>query len=232
MIDPDARLQLINAIDAYMSEAITAFQFDERIDDIADLTEDQTVKVIIKELWCYYDDITDHKIVADKVQWDYFERLRLLLESEAELEITRKWRWRFRQLIAAVGVVVFVVLVFITGLGEHLYLVAAPFGLLAMAIWHPWSTIEPEKKIDPRLVPFESHSLLNHVRRQNQWFKKHRYPRHLAERTIRSKSSESILWLQWIATLLIFGPLVLVFQSFPQVEVSMRVITPSAAATL
>jgi len=52
-------------------------------------------------LWFHYDDLKDHKVIAAKAEWDYFNRLLLLLESDAELEeIKSGHKWHACQAIA------------------------------------------------------------------------------------------------------------------------------------
>ena len=231
MIDREARIKLCDAIEAYCGEAITAFEFDDLIFDIEGHTEDETAKQVVQWLWHHYDDIEDHKIVLTKEEWDYFQRLRLLLESDTELSITRKWCWNFRQLIAAISLALFVYLACVTGFDLHLYLLAIPFGLVSIAISDMWWVHEPAEDVDPKLVPFPTHTALSRVRRQVNWFKKRRYPKFLTDRRIRGDSAESIMWFQTIVGWLLFAPLALLGQSFPRQAVDIQLLTPSAAAT-
>ena len=95
MIDRKARDEMGKAIRDYMEERIGAFELHDSLDCIAHETEDGTVKVIGRQIWFHYDDCKDHKIVASKQTWDYFNRLLLLLESEAEAEFVRtRTSWR------------------------------------------------------------------------------------------------------------------------------------------
>ena len=95
MIDRKARSEMCKAIRDYMAEGISAFELDDSLDCIAHDSRDSTVKFVTKLMWFHYDDCKDHKIVASKQEWDYFNRLLLLLESEAEADFVRvRTSWR------------------------------------------------------------------------------------------------------------------------------------------
>jgi hypothetical protein len=95
MIDRKARSEMSNVIREYMAEEVSAFQLDDELDRIAQATLDGTVKFVNKLMWYHYDDCKDHKIVATKWEWDYFNRLLLLLESEAEADFVKvRSSWR------------------------------------------------------------------------------------------------------------------------------------------
>ena len=72
-----------------MAERIGALELGDELHIIAHATQDSTVKFVNRVMWFHYDDCKDHKIVASKQEWDYFNRLLLLLESEAEAEFVR-----------------------------------------------------------------------------------------------------------------------------------------------
>ncbi len=89
--DRDALAEVINR---YLTDDLSAFKFDEALADISARTKDQTVQHVAGLLWYHYDDLEDHKGVASKVEWDFFQRLLLLLKSDADLvEETGKRRW-------------------------------------------------------------------------------------------------------------------------------------------
>lgn len=80
------RDELIAILNRYLDEEISAFEFDEQLADLDERTEDETVCSAITSLCFFYDDITDHKVVAGKEAWDFFQRLLLLLKSDFVLE--------------------------------------------------------------------------------------------------------------------------------------------------
>src|SRR4051812_27167195 len=75
MLDRPARAELIRTISEYLGDGMTAIAFDERINEIADETEDKTVRDVVSALWFYYDDCRDHPVVLTKEEWNYFQRL-------------------------------------------------------------------------------------------------------------------------------------------------------------
>jgi hypothetical protein len=86
MVDREAREQLASILRSYMKEEVTAFQLDERLDSFRRFPNDETVELIAADLWGCYDDLKDHKVVATKETWNYFNRVLVLLSSDAELE--------------------------------------------------------------------------------------------------------------------------------------------------
>ena len=98
MIDRSARDQVISAFEAYLDDQITAFEFDERLQEIE--SGDRTVNEVIRAAWFHYDDCTDHKVHLSKPEWDYFQRLLLILASDAELSWSHSSRWSGDHLVA------------------------------------------------------------------------------------------------------------------------------------
>ena len=80
---------MIEAIQSYMDEMILSDQLDNMIGEITAGTEDATVKTVGLAVWGLYDDLQDHLVVASKEQWDYLNRLLLLLRSDAQATVVR-----------------------------------------------------------------------------------------------------------------------------------------------
>ena len=59
MIDRTNRDRLIETISSYLDEAITAFEFDDEIHEIAGASTDLTVEYVRSALWYHYDDCKD-----------------------------------------------------------------------------------------------------------------------------------------------------------------------------
>ena len=64
MINRPDRDKLIHMINQYLSEEITAFEFDDLIGKLASKTQDETVDYVVSSLWEVYDNCEDHKVVA------------------------------------------------------------------------------------------------------------------------------------------------------------------------
>src|SRR5205085_2557818 len=110
----------------------TAFAFDERIGEIAAESEDQTVRDVVEALWYHYDDCKDHQVVLSKTEWDYFQRLMLVLESDSAIHASSARYWTLHQAVAITAFACFGVLV----LGFHVsyWFVTLPFGVFSIAL--------------------------------------------------------------------------------------------------
>ena len=216
MIDRAARVQLARILRSYMNEEITAFQLDERLDSFRRFPSDETVELIAADLWSCYDDLKDHKVVAAKQTWDYFNRVLLLLSSDAELERGRsEFRWHPGQILPGICLLLATALSVRVGWNLDLVEVFVPFGLVSMAIsWmnrrHTVSNPAPET------YPFPSFTSLSAVRRLTKPSSKMRWPTALARRSIRHPLINAIMWVPTIAFWLLLSPIVLLFQTLPE----------------
>ncbi len=220
---------MAEAIRSYMDEKTTAFQFNDTLTEIMYASEDKTVQTIRQALWFHYDDCKDHKIVASKEEWDYFNRLLLLLASDAGIEVVRSWRrWHISQAVAAVCLAWFAYLAARTGFGEHLFALACPFGVVSMAL--AWFNSRRRKKaiaaIEVAVTPFSSVSTMLSVRRRVTGFVKARYPRAITGRRIRDPIIDKLMWIPWTMVRLMFSPIALFIQMLPERESETRIKMP------
>ena len=225
MTDRLARDQTSKAIRAYMNEGITTFQFDEALFEASTGTNDKTVKNARKVLWFFYDDCTDHKIVATKEVWDYFNRLLLLLESDGELETIRSWwKWHPLQGVAALFFLAFAGIAVNVGFGQHLFAYALPFGPPSMLIaWlHARRLRQTISTSDSALTPFPSVSSLLAARRRANGFMRRRCPKAVAVRTIRDPIIDKLMWVARSIAWCMFSPVALFFQMLPERESETR----------
>ena len=228
MVDRRDRNELIALIDSYLHEKITAFQFDEGIFGIADRTEDDTVNWAILSLWYCYDDCKDHRVVASREWWDFFQRLLLLLASDGEVEETRQRKWTTRQVVAAACLAFFGLAAGAFGIGYELAFVCIPLGLVSVALcYRQWVSDAAYWQRTAGLMPFSSLAELRGVREAVWDFSKKRYPPHLATRRIRSPLMEKLMYIEWCIALgaawLAFVPLLLLLQTLPKAEVTTKV---------
>ncbi len=223
--DRDALAEVINR---YLSDDLTAFKFDESLSDISARTKDQTVKHVADLLWYHYDDIEDHKVIASKEEWDFFQRLLLILKSDADIvEETGERKWTARQAVAAVCLAVFAVIFAETGWGSHLFLATVPLGGVSvlLKLWH--SRIEEAQwRQRAPLVPFGSWSEMRSLRRKVRGFVKSRYPVWLGSRQLRGPVSEALNWLHFVVAWLLFSPVALLVQALPEREQRWKVAGP------
>jgi hypothetical protein len=220
------RDRLAEVIKRYLNEELTAFKFDEQLSQIAAATKDETVEQVANLFWCHYDDIDDHKVVASKEEWDYFQRLLLILKSEADIVSESGTRnWTVRQAVAAGSLAIFVVVLVKTGFGSHLFLATAPLGLVSMLLWHWRSWAEARRQHEQAaMLPFGSLPELLSMRRNVGSFIKARYPMHLGSRQIRGPVGAAANWLHFALGLLFFSPVALMFQTLPEKEQRLKVV--------
>jgi hypothetical protein len=214
------RDSLIEVINRYLSEELTAFKLDRVLSEIGARSKDETVKQVVDLFWCHYDDIEDHKVVASKEEWDYFQRLLLILKSDAEIvQETGQRKWTPRQAVAAVCLALFVLAVAKTGFGYHLLVVTIPLGVVSMLLSH-WRSRDEARRLHDQtaLMPFGSVSELLSLRRKVRNFVKARYPARLGSRQIRGPVSAAAMWLHFGVVWLILSPVALTFQMMPEPE--------------
>lgn len=233
MIDREARGQIVKAIRSYMSEGITAFQFDDALTEASNATEDKTARTIAKALWFHYDDCKDHKIVASKEEWDYLNRLLLLLASDGELETVRSSRkWQPLQAVAALLLLAFLLIAVRVGWGEHLIAYALPFGPASMLL--AWLNSHRRRShiqaLESALTPFPSTSSLLAVRRRVGGFARSRYPKAIVGRRIRDPIIDKLMWVPWSIAWCMFSPVALFFQMLPATEEETRIRMPAPSA--
>lgn len=223
--DRDALAEVINR---YLTDGLTSFKFDDALSEIAAKTKDETVKRVANLLWYHYDDIKDHKVVASKEEWDFFQRLLLVLKSdEAIVSETGKRIWTARQAVALVCLLVFAVVVVKTGWGSHLYLATIPLGCVSvlLKLWNS-SLEEAQLRQQTPLVPFGSVAEMRSVRRKVQGFVKSHYPTQLGTRRVRGRVDEAFNWLHFVVVWLLFSPVALLIQALPERQVRWKVAAP------
>ena len=217
MIDRNARNSAIAAFEDYLEDKITAFQFDDRLQDIE--SDDRTVNVVVRAAWHYYDDCRDHKVTLSKKEWDYFQRLLLILRSNTEIATFETTRWSWDHVVAWLSLAFFIAAAFFVEWGFQLVLLAIPFGLISMLISrHRRQSLPEPSPNEIACVPFDSYSQIRWLRRQVPSFQKRRYRSEIKARRIWSKAEVSFISVRTSIAWLILGPIVLLFQGFPSRE--------------
>ena len=222
------RNALIEVTSLYLREELTAFAFDEKLSEIEARTNDETVKWVRSQLWGFYDDCTDHKVVGSKPEWDMIQRLVLLLQSDATVAMeTGPAKWTARQAVAAAGLGAAAWIVWQAGWGSHLLIFNMPLGLVSMGLSFWRGRAERESTVvSGALAPFGSLAELRSIRRSVRNFVKPRYPGRLAQRRIRSPLADWANWIYSGAFWLMFSPVALAFQLRPERRTTWRVTTP------
>ncbi len=226
MIDRPARENTRSAIEAFLDDQIAAFELDDRLGVI--LTDDATVNYVIQAVWYHYDDIKDHKITLAKNEWDYFQRLLLLLDSDAEITIPTSKRWSWDHALAWFSLLLFLGIAYPLGWGFHLFLVALPFGIVSMLI--AWYRQRTPQELSPRDIahyPFASFSQIRSLRLRAPEFAKRQYRSDIAGRQIRTTGADSLNRMASLLPWLFFSPLALFFQGIPtRISEAPRLIEP------
>lgn len=217
LLDRAARAALAETIGEFLDERLSAFAFDEALDPFR-TSSDPTVRFVADAVWYHYDDCQDHLVALSKPQWDYFQRLLLLLQSDSQVAVSTMRRWSWSQAVALLCLLGFGWCVWYFGWGIHLLAFSIPFGCVSMAISFLRSRRRPAGPFEPILVPFSSFGELAAAWRTTPHFTKTRYRPSLGRRRIRSPLAEFRIHLQIYAHWLLFAPLVLLFQTFRLTE--------------
>ncbi|MCG8653794.1 MAG: hypothetical protein MI861_28405, partial [Pirellulales bacterium] len=180
-----SRESLATLVQAFLASEITAFEFDERLEPFRDC-DDPVIRHVVEAVWYHYDDCNDHLVCFSKQQWDYFQRLLLVLASDCRVETESERKWSIKQLIAVVSLCGFAYFALQSGWGYHLLILSIPFGIISIALsyWCPQSNAKDDPYA-PIVFPFATFADLATAYRSSG-FRKTRYPKHIGERTIRS----------------------------------------------
>jgi len=213
MIDRDARSKLAGLIRRYLNEEIKAFEFDDALDDFRD-SPDTGVTFVSDALWSHYDDCDNHLVVLSKPEWNYFQRLLLLLESNSTVTTTRSRKWSLAQVGAAALLLACVCIIFRTGFGSHLFIFFIPIGVGSIVISRLRRPEVQLRPYDAIVIPFGSIRDLR-IAYKSTLFRKRRYPKLLDARQIRSPTMNAFLLAHYYITWLTLAPFPLLVQCLP-----------------
>ena len=218
------RAGVATLIRQFVNEQLTAFEFDDALEPFRD-SSDPIVLFATEAVWHFYDDCDDHLVALEKPDWDYLQRLLLLLESDCRLERKQSRLWSWSQFVAAAALIGFIWAALHLGWGRHLLIVSIPFGIVSIAI----SFLRPapaqlDYPLASMICPFATLGDLRSAY-ESVAFTKQRYPKQLSNRRIRSQFMETFLWIHMCVVWLILSPFPLAAQTFP------RTITDTRART-
>ncbi|MCA9009852.1 MAG: hypothetical protein KDB01_08905 [Planctomycetaceae bacterium] len=214
-IDSPSRESLAATIRAFLASDITAFEFDAQLDDFRS-SKDAVIQHVVEAVWFHYDDCDDHRVCMSKAEWDYFQRLLLVLSADCQIDKETERIWSLKQLVAAASLCVFAILAFQIGWGTQLLILAIPFGFVSIALsfWHA-----PAKRCNdpfqPIIFPFATFTDLA-IAYQSSRFRKTQYPKHIADRTLRSPFMTAFWQIYAYVIWLILSPVPLLFQMLPE----------------
>ena len=224
VVSPEpSRASLATLIRTFLAGEITAFQFDDRLESFRD-SDDPVIMYVVDSVWYHYDDCDDHLVCFSKQQWDYFQRLLLVLASNCRVETEIERQWSVKQLIAAVSLCVFVYCAVQVGWGRHLLIFSIPFGTISIALsfWQPRQKhiLSPYAQ---NIFPFATFSDLATAYRFSD-FRKKKYPNCIGERRIRSPFMDMFWQLYAYTVWLLLAPIPLLFQTLPDTRTHTRIV--------
>lgn len=217
VVDRAARDTLAATIRQFLDEQTSAFTFDEALDEFRN-SSDSTVRFVTQAVWYHYDDCDDHMVALSKPEWDYFQRLLLLLESDRRITVTSIRRWSWTQFVALGCLLGFGCCIWRFGWGMHLLAFSIPLGLISIIISFLRSHKRATGAYDEILMPFSTFSDLSTTYRATEAFSKKRYPSGLTKRRIRSRVAECGIRIQMYPGWLLLSPIPLLAQTFPLTE--------------
>jgi hypothetical protein len=163
IVDRKQRVELTAVVRRFLHEDITAFEFDEQLGDFRN-SPDSAIRFVAQAVWYHYDDCDDHLVTLSKPEWDYFQRLLLLLESDAGVQTTTFRRWSMSQVVAFIALLSFAWVGFHLGWGSQLLVAAIPFGTVSIGISLFHRITVASGPYDPIIFPFATFSALRSTR--------------------------------------------------------------------
>lgn len=213
-IDRNERDKLTELINSYLSEQITAFALDERLEPFRS-SADSAVRFVSRTMWYHYDDCDDHLVVASKPVWNYLQRLLLLLASNSTVMEQRHRHWSWTQPVAAILLFGCLYTTYLTGLGWHLLIFFVPFGLASIVLSRFRFPRVDRRPYDMVVSPFATVRDLQVAYNGAVGFKKRQCPERIASRLIRSPAMSWFYLLQSFVIWATYAPFPLFVQCFP-----------------
>lgn len=215
VVDREARRDLAALMRQFLHEELTAFQFDEAIHARRfGNSKDSAVRFVIYSVWHYYDDCKDHLVHFEKAEWDYFQRLLLLLETDRGIDRDPA-HWSVAQLVALAALLSAGAAAWNWGL-VWIPALFLPMGVVAFALeWVSWR--KPIDLMEPMCYPFATVGDL-WAACDEVGFRKEPYPRRLRD-LFRSRQRPPTpnrdMWATHFVLCLIAAPLMLLLHLIP-----------------
>lgn len=227
MISDQDRQKLIEAIEAYVSERVKSFEFDDMLDPLRD-SKDATVRKIAFDCWYYYDDIVDHKIHGPAEVWDIFQRYLLVLRAGLDTQAEHRYRWGLVEACAASLVGVFIATFIIAlcwGAWGGVFVLWILLGIASIPIGIcKERVVRSEIGGSEAFPPFSSEAEMRHAMATYPEFTMAPCPEHIDRRKLRSAVTVFVMGLPWRLIQICLGPAFLVWQSLPYRHTISRVI--------
>ncbi|MGI9517871.1 MAG: hypothetical protein ACR2NP_12540 [Pirellulaceae bacterium] len=168
------RKRLATALRSFISSEMT-FSDLCKVFAEAHSSRDQTVVFVVEQIGEDWEDVLVQPEMLDKSEWDYLQRLLLLLDSSHHVVRENRWHWCYTQLVALASLGVVVWLLFAFG-WQWLLLATVPATLVSLYLFRirsrkvtrPWQNV---------LTPFGTFDQLRSTWDSVPTFRKQRYPK-------------------------------------------------------
>lgn len=221
MVDRGQRNRLAALIRRYLAGEVRSYGFQEQLAEFRD-SPDSAVRFVAKQEWIFYGDTEDIPALLSKPEWDFTQRLLLLLESDCVVRETVSLQWSVTQGFALLALLGLLWIGDQQGWGYHLLALAIPFGLVpAVIMWV--GDDSPPSPSDQALFPFANIPELKSVC-QAVGFRKARYPERMKEQLLGLRPGSTSQITMYLV-LLILSPILLFSQVFPSKKTYVRVVT-------
>ena len=221
-VDRGQRDRLAALIRRYLAGEVRSYGFRDQLAEFKD-SNDSAVRFVAKQEWCFYGDTEDIPALLSKPQWDFTQRLLLLLESNSVVRETVSLQWSVLQGFALLTLLGFLWVGYQQGWSDYFFAVAIPFGLVPAAII--WVGREPSPRpFDQSLFPFATIAELKSAC-QSLGFRKARYPERMKQQVLSLQAGDFTRILMYFLRLILL-PCTLFFKVFPVRKSQVRVVHP------
>ncbi len=178
-------------------------------------SDDPTVQMAYKIFIQHHEACGGEIHLIDKSEWDYLERIRLVLLSDAELlEHSQPINFNRQNLLSLLASTSFFLFWYLSGTGWHLLLYTVPLGLLLFLTQEVFTDKIPKLNLYQGIIePFISLQQLEKTYHSVSNFQKNKFP-------AKYRNKKSWSWTSFegnliILIMLIFSPLILLIMSIP-----------------
>jgi len=229
------RQEVATIVRQFLNDEISASEFSHLLEPYRS-SDDATVSEVVFVAWFHHDDFKDHDVILTKSDWNYFQRLLLVLDSNDHLVKISSLKWGFSQLVALASLVAFGFAIFHFGFGFHLLLLTIPLLFLTLLIIRLRNREVPIAAYNNILNPFSTFTELKSTYEAVPEFRKTRYRKELSTRRIRSNAMHifgtALAYCGWFVFSPFFLPFILFFLIFPDTQTHTRVVASSGKALL
>ncbi len=222
MVDRDQRDRLAALIRRYLAGEVRSYGFRDQLAEFKD-SSDSAVGFVAKQEWCFYGDTEDIPAYLSKAEWDFTQRLLLLLESNFVVRKTVSVQWSVSQWLTLLTLLSFLWIGYQQGWSDYFFVLMIPFGLVPAAIiWVGRESLPGP--FDRILFPFANITELKSAC-QSLGFRKVRYPERMKQQVIVLQAGKSTRIPIYLFRLILL-PCNMFFQMLPIRKTQIKVVHP------